>query len=438
MNRVGMAGRRSLIRATEGGIAVYVALVLPMLVGAAGLAADVGNWYLTKRTMQTGADAAAYAGALEVARQGLDTAPDLGTVQSAADDAASRNGLVTPVTVNYPPATGLAAGDTAAIEIIATQAAPVHFTAMFLGDTPTIVARAVAKAVVADACIWALHPSAPSALHVAGTADVDLDCGVVVNSDDPQALEQDGSSCLSATSVSVTGNYSGSCVSPEPEVWTPDYGDPLSYLTAPAFGACDHPNQILVDSTMAAAYGGGPGPLNPGVYCGGIEIQANQTALFAPGLYVLSTGEFRIAGNAHVSNTENASGGVTFYLTGSGTDYAYLTFESGADITLTPMTTGALANVLFFQDPAAPASTGCTKTKGKLGNCHRVAGGVTMDLTGMLYFPRQHAEFTGGSTTDEADIVLVANTLTFTGNSYLNADYAESLLPRSAFARLVE
>jgi hypothetical protein len=178
-------------------------------------------------------------------------------------------------------------------------------------------------------------------------------------------------------------------------------------------------------------------PLNPGVYCGGIEIQAGQEAIFAPGLYVLKTGQFRIAGNADVSNTENASGGVTFYLTGSGTDSATLVVESGAIITLTPVTTGPLANVLFYQDPSAPPSTACSKSKTS-PKCSRFAGGVTMDLTGILYFPSQHVEMTGGSSTDEIEILLVASTVAFTGNSYLNADYAQSLLPEQYYARFVE
>jgi hypothetical protein len=141
----------------------------------------------------------------------------------------------------------------------------------------------------------------------------------------------------------------------------------------------------------------------------------------------LKGGQFYIAGNATVTNTEDASGGVTFYLTGNGGNYATLRFESGANIALTPMTTGALANVLFYQDPAAPAS-----------GSNRFAGGVTMSLTGILYFPSQHVEFTGGSSTDDADILLVASTLAFTGNTYLNSDYAQSLLPEQYYARFVE
>jgi hypothetical protein len=417
-----------LARAENGAAAIYVALAIPAFVGAGGLAVDVASWYSTKRTMQSGADAAAYAAALELARQGLDQAPNLTAMQAVADDAAGRNGVGTTVTLNVPPLSGPAAGDPQSVEVIVTEPAPVHFTSLFMGAAPAITTRAVAKAVVSDACIWSLHPTAQAALSVAGSAQLDLDCGVVVNSDHEQAaVQQTGSSCLHATSVSVHGGYSGSCVTPEPEVFMPSYGDPLSYLTAPTYGGCNFPNKLTIDSALANQYGGGPVPVTPGVYCGGIEVKAGKTAVFGPGLYVLKGGQFYIAGNATVSNTEDASGGVTFYLTGTGTNYATLRFESGAHITLTPMTTGPLANVLFFQDPNAPAS-----------GSNRIAGGATMDLTGIIYIPNQHVEFTGGSSVDEADILLVASTLAFTGNAYVNADYAQSLLPEQYYARFVE
>jgi hypothetical protein len=428
-----------LAQAEGGAAAIYVALALPAVVGAGGLAVDVASWYSMQRTMQSGADAAAYAAALELARQGLDQAPDLAAMQAVADDAAGRNGVAVAVTLNVPPLSGPAAGDPQSIEVIVTEPGPLYFTGLFLGAAPPITTRAVAKAVVADACVWALHPSAQGALTVSGSSELDLDCGVVVNSDHEQAaLEQTGTSCLSATSVSVTGGYSGSCVTPEPEVFMPSYGDPLSSLTGPSYGSCTFPNKLIIDAALANQHGGGPVPVAPGVYCGGIEVQANQKAIFGPGLYVLKTGQFRIAGNAEVSNTENANGGVTFYLTGSGTDYATLEFESGADITLTPMTTGALANVLFFQDPDAPASTECSTSKKTGPRCSKFAGGVTMELTGIIYFPNQHVAFTGGSSTDESNILLVASTITFSGDAYLSSDYAQSLLPEQYYARFVE
>jgi hypothetical protein len=148
--------------------------------------------------------------------------------------------------------------------------------------------------------------------------------------------------------------------------------------------------------------------------------------VFQPGLYVLKGDGLEIQSSATVTNNENASGGVTFYLTGSGTKYASVSIAAGSDVTLTPMTTGPLANVLFFQD--RNAKNGQSKLTGQ----------AQMHLTGIIYFANSEVEFTGGSAMDQADVLLVASTLKITGNTYLNADYATSLLPEQHYARLVE
>jgi hypothetical protein len=406
------------LRSDRGAAAVYVALVLPAFVGAGGLAVDVASWYTTKRILQTGVDAAAYAAALDFARQGLDQAPDLTSMQAVADDAASRNGVGTTVTLNVPPLTGPAAGDPQAVEVIVTELAPVYFTGLFLAAAPPITTRAVAKAVVSDACVWALHPSAKGALTVSGSAEVDLNCGMVVNSNhEDAAIDQSGTSCLSATSISVAGGYDGNCVSPEPEVETPNYGDPLSSLEEPTVSGCTHNSKVSVSSGESVT-------LTPGVYCKGISI--NGEVVFEPGLYVLDGVGIDIQSNAVVTNTENASGGVTFYLTGSGSKYADVSISSGSDVTLTPVTSGALPNVLVFQDRNAKNAQS------------KFTGQAQMHLTGIIYFPNSEVEFTGGSTVNRANILLVANTLKITGNSYLNADYAKSVLPEQHYARFVE
>ena len=151
---------------------------------------------------------------------------------------------------------------------------------------------------------------------------------MVINSNhEDAAIDQGGTSCLSATSISVAGGYSGSCVSPEPEVETPNYGDPLSSLEEPSFGGCDHNSKVSVSSGQSVT-------LTPGVYCKGISI--NGQVVFQPGLYVLDGVGLDIQGNAVVSNDENAFGGVTFYLTGSGSKYADVKVSSGSNVTLTP------------------------------------------------------------------------------------------------------
>ena len=133
-----------------------------------------------------------------------------------------------------------------------------------------------------------------------------------------------------------------------------------------------------------------------------------------------------VQGNAEVKNYENASGGVTFYLTGSGSKYADVKVASGSKVKLTPATAGGLPNVLFFQDRNAKNAQS------------KLTGQADMDLTGIIYFPNSEVEFTGGSEVDQAEILLVASTLKITGDAYLNADYAQGLLPDRYYARFVE
>ena len=148
--------------------------------------------------------------------------------------------------------------------------------------------------------------------------------------------------------------------------------------------------------------------------------------VFEPGLYVLDGVGLDIQSGAVVTNTENAAGGVTFYLTGSGSKYADVKIAGGSRVTLTPMTAGSLPNVLFFQDREA-----------KNGDSD-LTGQALMDLTGILYFPNSEVQFTGGSALHEADVLLVANMVKITGDSHLNADYANGVLPQEQYARLVE
>src|ERR1700688_1445782 len=55
--------RARLISDCSGASAVVFALLLSGLVGLAGLGTEVGGWYLSKRTMQGAADAAAFSAA---------------------------------------------------------------------------------------------------------------------------------------------------------------------------------------------------------------------------------------------------------------------------------------------------------------------------------------------------------------------------------------
>src|SRR3954451_17854506 len=90
-----------------GGATVFIALSMPAIVGFAAIGTEAGNWYLTKRTLQGAADAAASTAA---AARASGTSSRSILVSEAKSIAASYNFVngtnSTTVTVNYPPSSG--------------------------------------------------------------------------------------------------------------------------------------------------------------------------------------------------------------------------------------------------------------------------------------------------------------------------------------------
>ena len=83
--------------------------------------------------------------------------------------------------------------------------------------------------------------------------------------------------------------------------------------------------------------------------------------------------------------------------------------------------------MLFFQDP---------NISGNVKN--KFSGGVTMNLTGIILAAGASVEYTGGSSLIESKVAIVANTVNFVGNTFIDGDYAASLLPETTYARLAE
>jgi Flp pilus assembly protein TadG len=200
----GRALALTLAASRAGNVAALFALGLPILVGITGLGVEAGLWYASKRQLQTAADAAAVAGALERAAGG--------GVEAAALDAAAKNGASatggTTVTVNTPPASGPNAGDPTAVEAIVTRHQQALLSGMFLADGLTVSARAVAKvAGKGKACVLALDPTASGAITNLGSATVDLGgCMIAANSIDDTAITFGGNASVTAGSLWTAGN----------------------------------------------------------------------------------------------------------------------------------------------------------------------------------------------------------------------------------------
>ena len=207
-------GARNLLplyRDQSGATAIIAAiLIIPLLIFMA-VAIDLGVLRYEKRKMQTVADAAAIAGALEL---------PYNDVTTGATNAASDNGFTTgsngaTLTVIYPPAAGgLHAGRSDCVEAIASRSGRTFFANIFGMNSMTARARAVACQSSSGNCIYVLDPSASGALTVTGSGSggsLNAKCGVFVDSNSSSALTVTGSGSggdLTATSIGVVGGVS--------------------------------------------------------------------------------------------------------------------------------------------------------------------------------------------------------------------------------------
>ena len=384
----------------SGGVLIYAALALPVLLGVSGLSVDVGSWYANKRIAQASADAGAMAAALEVMRGGIAGNDDVAysVLYQAALDSASENGYDASggdtIQINNPPTSGAYASLADYVEVIVQRPAQVFLAGMLFHEAVTVAGRAVAEAIINDTCVWALSRNADKAVKASGAAVVNLPCGIFSNSGADEALSGDGGACITASRLKSVGGASGDCLNPAVVTDNRPISDPFADMQPPSYGGCDFNGNIRVN-------GGETVTLTPGTYCGRIRVNSGGTLNFDPGLYVLDSTAMTITSNATVTGSD-----VTFYLTENSTQGTNISVAANASVTLSAPTGGDLPGVLFYQDRNSPADIS-----------HSFTGQSSMNLEGILYFPNQNLKFAGGGAIDPVSTVIVADTIDFTGNT---------------------
>jgi Flp pilus assembly protein TadG len=410
------------VKDESGQALVLVALSLVAILGFAGLAIDVGQLRYTQLRLQTAADAAALAAAMEIQQCGGTS--NCSAMQNAAKSAVTENGLSSPtilaqcaagggtglaLTINNGPC-ALGAKDpnynnTKFTEAVLSQQQPMFFARVLGIGSLAVSARAEAALGASKVCLGILNPTASQALLLNGSASLTSSCGIVVDSSSSTALLANGSVKLTAPFIHVHGGdlLNGSpSISPAPITGVGSMPDPLADLPVPTIGSCGttssspftgSPTQALVSSSQTAVF-------NPGRYCGGITINGSATATFNPGLYIVD-------GSMIVNGGDTVSGsGVTFYFS-SGS----LTMNGSSNANLIAPTTGTYAGILIFQSS--------TDTNSVIVN-----GNSKSVWQGTLYAPGAQLILNGGSNLAAYTIVIVNTVIvngtdTFTlGNDY--------------------
>ena len=401
---------RRIARDQRGATAITTALVLLVLVGFVGLGTEVGMWYAERRAMQNASDAAALGAGFDIYKNGKNST---GIVDAGRTDSA-RNGFTNgqnnvAVIVNYPPKQGKYANKNTAVETIVTKTRASLFASFFMDGPVDIKVRSVATIkIIGVYCILALSPHDEAALLFDGTADVQLkNCGINVNSDDGDgAMTAKGASVVGATYAEIVGglNQTNNAELDLGDITTgaDAVDDPYANLNVPDGSGCDY-EDFVVGANQSAT-------LSPGRYCNGLKIQG--TAYLEAGEYVIVGGVFEVTSQAHVTSDEDE--GVTIFLTGSGSDYATVTINGGADFNIVATTEGEYKGLAFFQDRDAPVINS--------GSPNKLNGGSSMNITGAIYFPQQRLSFSGGNDSTGTCTRIVAYMIDFTGTSGLNTD----------------
>jgi len=395
-----------------------MAVASPVLIGAMGLGAETGYWYFTQRKLQHAADIAAHAAG--VRKRVGDTKAGL---QSAALRTATASGFaptkdgtkVVNMTVNNPPLSGAMAGEAEAVEIIVYEMRPRLISSIFTDEPVRIPARAVAKVLGgAPACVLALLGTAQRAVNVTGSTYVTLtDCSVASNSVQPDAYSMPNSAAfLTADCIYTVGGSTISTPSPgfleleacdAVQQQSPVTPDPYADLPAPNYAhvPCEDGKNI-------------EGAIDPGSdrikrFCGGLSLKGDVQ--FKPGIYVIDGGDFRMNGGS-ISGTD-----VVFYFANNAT----LDMSGNPTVSLkapTPKTTypelKPFVGVLFF-------GARCNQSvPGDCSEVHQITGTSVSAMQGAIYMPGSQVEFIGNSTYKSSCLEIIADTVTFTGNSTIS------------------
>jgi Flp pilus assembly protein TadG len=289
-------------RDERGQTIILVALSLPILLGFIGFATDVGLLFMDKRQIQTAADSAAIAGALNL---------NYGSYVSAAKTASAANGYTdgnngVTVTVNDPPqwASSNYLGKTGYVEATVSKTESTIFMSLFGRPTVTVTARAVAtNQGPGKGCVYTLGSSGLG-IHIQGSAEITAtDCGLYDNSNGSPAISQTGNGPKlyadfgSIGVVGTAGNVGN--YSPTPITGIAPVNDPLSYFP-----------DYSCNGSSCGCSGTSTLPCTGYPYSTAVTCKSASGSTLSPGCYNGLSGSYTLSAGTYLINGD-ISGGIT-------------------------------------------------------------------------------------------------------------------------------
>jgi hypothetical protein len=343
---------KSLLKKEDGQTLVLTALCASVLLGFVGLALDVGVLFHARRSMQTAADAAALAGAIDYLYH-----QSASHARTAACNAATRNGFsgtcttgtcadgTAEICINVPPVAGPNSGTVGFVEAIVTKPT----ATIFHPGSVNVAARAVgALPLAGQACIWVMAPSGP-ALNVQGSYDIESQhCGVYVNSDTSDAMNVTGNSgTFNTTFIDVVGNSTLQHTT-TPTAPTMNSGarqSPWGNLNGPCWNStsCD-PNNTGNPATNECSTGAANVTST-----NNISLASQIPAPNADGVVCFSGGNVKLSGTLVFPGGSSGGSGIVYVFENGVTmdTGSNVTFGSGSIVSHNPLTFGSTAGAVL-------------------------------------------------------------------------------------------
>lgn len=390
-----------------------MALMLPILIGFVGLAIDVGAWQAEKRNMQGAVDRAAYSAAT-AAVGGATKSQAIVEAKAEMASAGYSDGLGgVAITVNNPASAGSFASDPTSWEVIATKPQSLYFSAIFLSQAPSVSVRAVAVkgSKPSPGCILTLDPAASYATTFTNNAQVtDPACAVYTNSSSANALLCDNNCSIASDTYTVGGNLvtnHGTLAGKTNATGVPITPDPYASVPVPSSASlpCTYTSTVTIKSNQV---------INPGVYCGGINVNANNVLTLNPGTYYIKK-FFNMGGNSVLQATD----GVTLVLLddaclGDGTCKKEKGLGNNITVNLTAPTSGTYAGIAIY-------AQGIKDTYQEFNN------NAALNIQGAIYAPGDSLNFHNNALFNSNMCAqIVAGRVYFENNATMGTDCANT------------
>jgi len=353
-----------------GNITIITGLAAIPLIAAAGLALDYSRGTRVESELQQIADSAALAAAAgqNITGTTSEKATKRKAIAQKYIDAHIPN--LADATIGTPTITiGPNTVDVALTASIAGSLVNVLNSPSESGKTMTVTANSKA-AFSTDSymCLLSTNAHEKESIYFQGNSEFMASvCSVQANSDNAEAMRTWGNAYAEADGFCAVGGWVGSGFEPDPQTGCSAKTDPYSSIVMPTVGACNFNNKQVKNTTAT---------LNPGVYCGGLDIRTHGIANLNPGLYIIKDGILSVDSQS----TLNAGNAVVFYLTGNT---AKVDITSGASVTVNAPKpgegVGQAANYIgfaFIQD----RNTG-------IGADNRISSGGGVNINGAFYAP---------------------------------------------------